>query len=316
MMMTVCRAMPRSSKRDARRAGSAASGPVWFGAWRGVLCVVKWVSHVSLVGDSLVGDSLVGDSLSNWRKSRACPYGPQPLAPFPWNPPTDDSRTRSAEGSCARVDADGHHGLGEERLLLAGADLIGRTRPIDAGAERVLVIRLGSWRKTHDEIEPGAHRSGIGYRDGMPLTELVDATRAWWRINPARVQWEGISYAVAVRQGITRAVMEIGDWTQRSDGRWAFSADPLTDGPVHEKWGWDSGTPDPLSERQSKSGFSTGRRGSAPSVPDLERSRIGAARLDPSAGMTSRRCHRYGARRSGLRDWTPQRVGAVRTRLA
>lgn len=114
-------------------------------------------------------------------------------------------------------------------------------RRVDAGAERVLLIRLGSWRANILEIEPGTYRTGAGYREGMTLPELVDATRAWWRINPERVEREGIRHAVAVHQGITRAAMEIGDWIRREDGRWAFSARPLTDGPVHDAWVGPSG---------------------------------------------------------------------------
>lgn len=114
-------------------------------------------------------------------------------------------------------------------------------RRVDAGAERVLLIRLGSWRANILEMEPGTYRTGAGYREEMTLPELVDATRAWWRINPERVAREGIRHAVAVHQGITRAVMEIGDWIRREDGRWAFSARPLTDGPIHDAWVGPSG---------------------------------------------------------------------------
>ena len=114
-------------------------------------------------------------------------------------------------------------------------------RSVDTGDARVLLIRLGSWRENTLEIEPGTYRKGAGYREGMSLTELVDATRAWWRVNPERVAREGIRHAVAVHGGITRVVMEIGDWVRREDGRWAFSARPLTDGPVHDLWVGPSG---------------------------------------------------------------------------
>ena len=85
------------------------------------------------------------------------------------------------------------------------------------------------------------YRTGAGYRDDMTLAELVDAARAWWRINPERVAREGIRYAVAVHRGITRGVMVIGDWVQRADGRWAFAATPLTAGPVYDEWVGPSG---------------------------------------------------------------------------
>ncbi len=108
-------------------------------------------------------------------------------------------------------------------------------------SERVLMIRLRTWVDCDDEIELGNYRSGIGYREGISLIELVDSMRAWWRINPTRVEWEGIEHAVAVYQGITRAVVEIGDWMQVPNGRWGFTATPITDGPVYNKWVGPSG---------------------------------------------------------------------------
>jgi len=104
-----------------------------------------------------------------------------------------------------------------------------------------VLIRLGSWRDNVLEIEPGVYREGAGYREDMSLAELVDATRAWWRINPERVAREGIHHAVAVHQGITRAVLVIGSWRRRADGRWAFAATPLTSGPVYDEWVGRSG---------------------------------------------------------------------------
>ena len=100
----------------------------------------------------------------------------------------------------------------------------------------VLLLRLGSWQVERAEIEPGTFRQGHGYRDGMSSRELLDSTRAWWRIDPNRLEREGINHAVAVHQGVTRAVVRIGDLFQRSDGRWAFSATPLTGGQVFDEW--------------------------------------------------------------------------------
>ena len=153
MMMTVCRAMPRSSKRGTRRAGSAVSVSVWSECGGGVVCVDNEVSLFlvvgdslvgdslvgdslvgdslvgdslvgdSLVGDSLVGDSLVGDSLSNLRKSRERLAGPQLFAPVSWpSGPVNrstllGSRTESRAGFGA---ATGPAGRPELRLCRLG----------------------------------------------------------------------------------------------------------------------------------------------------------------------------------------------------
>lgn len=101
----------------------------------------------------------------------------------------------------------------------------------------VLLLRLAPWQTERDEMEPGTFREGHGYRDGMPARELIDSTRAWWRVSPRKVERRGIRHAVAVYQGLTLAVVEIGEWFQRaSDGRWAFSATQLTEGPVFDEW--------------------------------------------------------------------------------
>lgn len=100
----------------------------------------------------------------------------------------------------------------------------------------VLLLRLGPWQIERAEMEPGTFREGHGYRDGMSTQELVDSTRAWWVMRPDRLVRDGIDYAVAVHQGVTRVVVTIGDLFQRSDGRWAFSATLLTDGRVFDEW--------------------------------------------------------------------------------
>ena len=105
----------------------------------------------------------------------------------------------------------------------------------------VLLLRLGSWQVERAEMEPGTFREGHGYRDGMSSRELLDSTRAWWRIDPNRSEREGINHAVAVHQGVTRAVIRIGDLFQRFDGRWAFSGMPLTGGEIFDEWVGSSG---------------------------------------------------------------------------
>ena len=128
------------------------------------------------------------------------------------------------------------HGTTQGRLPLT--ELVARygAKPVDPGASPVVLVRLGPWRDENLEIEPGYWRAGTGYKDDITLTELADATRAWWRISESRIRSEGVLHAVTVHEGVTRAVMAIGDWIQREDGRRAFAATPLTEGPTFEEW--------------------------------------------------------------------------------
>ena len=103
---------------------------------------------------------------------------------------------------------------------------------IERDAPPALVIRLADWVEEPDDPV----RKAAGYKREATYQQIVDATRAWWRIRPERVEAEGIKYAVAVHKGVSRAVMEIGEWQQRGDGRWAFEATPITDGEIFDKW--------------------------------------------------------------------------------
>ena len=109
-------------------------------------------------------------------------------------------------------------------------------QPVEFGATPVVLVRLKTWQIEREEIEPGTFRAGHVYRDGMSSSELVDSTRAWWRIDRERVEREGIRHAVAVHQRLTRAVVEIGNWKERPDGRRAFSATLVTEGSIFDEW--------------------------------------------------------------------------------
>lgn len=128
----------------------------------------------------------------------------------------------------------GHGAAAGRRPLPEYIAMYGAT-PVPGDAPPVVLIRLGSW-KAEPQDGDGVTRAGRGYRPGMTIDELVDSTRAWWRISQTRIQRDGIRHAVAVHDGITRGVIEIGGWTSRHDGRRAFVGTPIMDGPVHEAW--------------------------------------------------------------------------------
>ena len=109
-------------------------------------------------------------------------------------------------------------------------------QPVPEDAPPAVLVRLGRWRDDGEQVETGYRRSGAGYSPDRSLHEIVDATRAWWRINPDTIRRREIRHAVAVHEGVTRAIMTIGAWSQRKDGRRAFEATPITDGPVYDAW--------------------------------------------------------------------------------
>ena len=156
------------------------------------------------------------------------------------------------------------HGLSEAEALLVEASLIdslanltnivaghgsgvGR-KPLDEYTQRygarlvspnappVLLVRLGAWIDRDMAMQPGYKRRGHGFRIGMTDRELLDSTRGWWRVSPASVERKGIEHAVAVHEGITRAVLTIGKWHQRAHGRRAFDAELISSGALHKAW--------------------------------------------------------------------------------
>lgn len=108
--------------------------------------------------------------------------------------------------------------------------------PVPEDAPPAVLIRLSRWTDMPEEMEPGITRAGNGYRSDMTAEELVDATRAWWKISRATVEQRGCEHAVAVHEGVTRAVMRVGSWVQRADGRRCFAAEPVREGPVFDAW--------------------------------------------------------------------------------
>ena len=137
-----------------------------------------------------------------------------------------DGLTNAVSGHGATID---RRPITEYAMRFGAAPVADDNRP-------AVLIRLARWKDAQEELEPGLWRKGSGYRIDMPDSELVDSTRAWWKISPHTVSRKGIEHAVAVHEGVTRAVMEIGEWTQRTDGRRAFKARLISAGPVFDAW--------------------------------------------------------------------------------
>ena len=134
------------------------------------------------------------------------------------------------------ANAAGGHGAEQGRKPLAEYVTRYGARPVGVDAPPMVLIRVGRWRDMVEEMEPGVWRRGNGYYPGISLEELIDSARGWWKINPATSHHRGIQHAVAVYDGVTRVLMEIGSWTQRDDGRRCFVAMPVFDGPMFDAW--------------------------------------------------------------------------------
>lgn len=86
--------------------------------------------------------------------------------------------------------------------------------------EPAILINLGRWVRDQDPTVPREHH---GYRPDITPEELYASARAWWRIGKRTYP-----YAVAVHNGITRAVWAIdqSSWVSRQapgeNVRWAF----------------------------------------------------------------------------------------------
>ncbi len=132
-----------------------------------------------------------------------------------------------------------------ESAMLRSAGRLG------AGAPRVDLVTDQEESAASDEATGGpfgAHfqqpcvvfRISRLWYPGMPDDELYEATRGWWRMGPKR---EHVHYAIAVAEGVIRAVYVVDEWMARrfeDDGvtpfpgnstRWGFVGEPDDDHP-------------------------------------------------------------------------------------
>ncbi len=104
----------------------------------------------------------------------------------------------------------------------------------------VLLIRLTPRQLVLDppeELEPGYFRLSAGWYPGIPPSELFDATRGWWKVDPREAERRGVNHVVSVAEGVTRGVYEVTSWLgPRRDGRWAFAGAPVETGPLWESY--------------------------------------------------------------------------------
>lgn len=125
--------------------------------------------------------------------------------------------------------ADGRVPLGE-LISRYGATPLSGSPPVPA-----ILIRLGDhYIEDRRELEEGVFREGHGWYPQISDGELYDATRAWWRIAADRIVRDDIHHAVAVAEGVTRAVYRIDKWLPRRGNRSGFSGTRVTSGRVFD----------------------------------------------------------------------------------
>lgn len=122
----------------------------------------------------------------------------------------------------------------DELLVRFGAPSLTATTP------PVVFIRLSDHVIPLDdgeEMEPGYIRYKAGWDPLMDATTLYDATRGWWRISPSSFEKRGAHHAVAVAEGVTRALFEVEAWIgPREDGRYAFLGKVVPEGVVFDAY--------------------------------------------------------------------------------
>jgi hypothetical protein len=108
--------------------------------------------------------------------------------------------------------------------------------PLSTETPPLLLIRLSpSWTDHVELVEPGYHRSGHGWHEGISADTLTDSMRAWWRLSRRTIEERNVRYAVAVVEGVTKQLVEIQSWVgPRADGRVAFLASPVPSGPLFD----------------------------------------------------------------------------------
>lgn len=126
----------------------------------------------------------------------------------------------------------------EQLLSALAAPELTTTHPL-------LLVTLKPWGDSNEAAPGNTTRSGFGFkhewRDPRKLLDdidvLGDSLRCWWRIDTNRVRKSGIHHAVAVHNGITRALFEIvlNSWERNPNGRHGFRARPVLAGPLFDK---------------------------------------------------------------------------------
>ncbi|QWW18930.1 GIY-YIG nuclease family protein [Schaalia sp. 19OD2882] len=143
--------------------------------------------------------------------------------------PTENGGTRLPHGNKAGLtNARTEQAKGHGIVLLD--DLIDElAAPLLTYDKPLLLIRLGSWVESSEEIPGGVERPGYGYKSEwlsssvrtQRFEEIGVSACGWWPISPSGVEAEEIKYFVAVHRGVTRGLFRIvpGSWETKEYDR-------------------------------------------------------------------------------------------------
>lgn len=116
--------------------------------------------------------------------------------------------------------------------------------PLLSSEQPLLLITVKPWLDLEETVAGGRTRPGYGFkREWFDQTIrrrdiglLEAATNSWWIASPVEVARQGVLHSVAVFQGVTRGLFEIGPWEQDARGnRWGFSGTPILEGELYDQ---------------------------------------------------------------------------------
>ncbi|MDO4929180.1 MAG: hypothetical protein Q3976_09020 [Corynebacterium sp.] len=118
----------------------------------------------------------------------------------------------SAQLTNLRKEASRGHGIVRLDTLIAekGAPVLEYDKPL-------LIITLGPWVNTSEDIPGGKKRQGYGYKKEWlesserlkHYQEIGESCCSWWKLSERTIQDKGIEYVVAAHRGVTRGLFRI-----------------------------------------------------------------------------------------------------------
>ena len=116
-------------------------------------------------------------------------------------------------------------GAGAENGIVRLSDIIrDKSAPPLQTETPLLLITLGPWHDSVEQLPGGGTRSGMGFKPEwtdraqlrQDLVALGESVCCWWTLNPSVVASRNIEHMVATYQGVTRALFKIEPGSART----------------------------------------------------------------------------------------------------